>query len=380
MSPKILFTASTFSHIVNFHRPYLREFSKFGWEVHVACGGTERVIPEAEHILHIPLEKSMMSPKNWQAVRLLRRTIREERYDLVSCHTSLAAFFTRLAVSGLRKRPLVACTCHGYLFDDRTAPVKRAILSGAERLTAPVTDLLMTMNTWDNNYAKAHHLGRRVSQIPGMGVDFSQLDACLPEAGAALRRELGLEPDNFLFLFAAEFSPRKSQAHLIRALALLPKEAVLALPGEGALREDCVRLARELGLESRVFFPGQVSDMPRWYAAADGALSASRSEGLPFNIMEAMYAGLPVIASQAKGHTDLIVPGKTGFLFPYGNWNVCASHMETLLKDRGIAYSLGSQAHEAVLPYSLDRVLPQVMEQYSLLLPLEESVQEPVLR
>ena len=263
MSHKILFTASTFSHIANFHRPYLAQFARLGWEVHVACGGPERDIPEAQRIIHIPLEKSMTSPKNWKAVRLLRRMVREEGYALVSCHTSLVSFFTRLAVMGLRERPLVACTSHGYLFDGQSAPVKRALLSGAERITAPVTDLLMTMNDWDGRYAQKHRLGRRTVQIPGMGVDFSRLDACPPEEGAALRRDLGLGPERFLFLYAAEFSPRKSQAHLIRALSLLPEAAVLALPGEGALREDCIRLSEELGLGGRVIFPGQVSDMPR---------------------------------------------------------------------------------------------------------------------
>ena len=177
MSHKILFTASTFSHIANFHRPYLAQFARLGWEVHVACGGPERDIPEAQRIIHIPLEKSMTSPKNWQAVRLLRRMAREEGYALVSCHTSLASFFTRLAVMGLRERPLVACTSHGYLFDGQSAPVKRALLSGAERMTAPVTHLLMTMNDWDGRYARKHRLGRRTVQIPGMGVDFSRLDA-----------------------------------------------------------------------------------------------------------------------------------------------------------------------------------------------------------
>lgn len=112
--------------------------------------------------------------------------------------------------------------------------------------------------------------------------------------------------------------------------------------------------------------------MPRWYAAADGAVSASRSEGLPFNIMEAMYAGLPIAASAVKGHTDLIRPGETGLLFPYGDWMACGEAMSALLRDRTWSAQLGAQAHEAVLSYGLDRVLPQVMEQYQRLLPLEE--------
>ncbi len=378
MPRKVLFTASTFSHIANFHRPYLQEFARLGWEVHIACGGPLISIPEAQQTLHIPFEKSMTSPKNLEALRMLRRTIREESYTLISCHTSLAAFFTRLVVMGLKSRPLVANTCHGYLFDGDTSASKRLLLSGAEKMTAPVTDLLMTMNAWDNGYARRRRLGRQIVQIPGMGVDFSRLDACPPEEGQALRRSLGFGAGHTLFLYAAEFSPRKSQAHLLRALTRLPESAVLLLPGAGALREDCIRLANELGVADRVVFPGQVSDMPRWYAAADAALSASRSEGLPFNIMEGMYCRLPIVASAVKGHTDLIRHGETGLLYPYGDWEACAAQMEALLRSPELAARLGTQAHEAALPYGLDRVLPQVMDQYRLLLPLEEEAREPV--
>ena len=58
---RVLFTASTYSHIVNFHRPYLREFKRRGWQVDVACGGSAMAIPEADHVIHIPFEKSMAS-------------------------------------------------------------------------------------------------------------------------------------------------------------------------------------------------------------------------------------------------------------------------------------------------------------------------------
>ena len=68
---RILFTASTYSHIVNFHRPYLRAFAALGYEVDVACGGTPMEIPEARRLIHLPLEKSMTAPANLRAAGLL---------------------------------------------------------------------------------------------------------------------------------------------------------------------------------------------------------------------------------------------------------------------------------------------------------------------
>ena len=369
MEQRVLFTASTFSHIRNFHLPYLKAFQDRGYAVTVACGGAPEDLPYVDRNLPLPLEKKKTSVQNLTAARLLRQELTREPYALVSCHTSLASFFTRLAVSGLRPRPIVVCTVHGYLFDERTKPEKRLVLSGAERAMAPVTDLLLTMNAWDAAYAAAHRLGRETVCIPGMGVDFDALSAASEESGAALRRRLGLGPERFVLLYAAEFSERKSQRVLLHALTELPERAVLLLPGSGALLESCKALAQQLGVAERVIFPGQISGMGQWYAAADAVAASSRSEGLPFNIMEAMYFGLPVVASAVKGHTDLLREGETGLLYPYGDSAACARQLRRLMDEPALAQCLGTQAHQAVRRYALDEVLPAVMAQYDRLLP-----------
>lgn len=368
---KVLFTASTYSHIVNFHRPYLAAFRRLGWTVEVACGGTPMEIPEAHRVVYIPFEKEMLSPRNITAWRQLRRLMKEEQYDLVSCHTSLASFFTRMAVRGLKNRAKVACTAHGYLFGEENSTAKNLLLSTAEGLAAPVTDLLMTMNSWDTGYAMAHKLGKKIVEVPGIGLDTDRLRPVSGQERAALRAEWGIAEGDILLLYAAEFSGRKSQQVLIRAMTHLPEQVKLALPGQGALREACMALAEELGVAGRVLFPGQVQ-MARWYGAADLAASASRSEGLPFNIMEAMYCGLPVVASRVKGHTDLLEESGAGLLYPYGDWAACAGCVQELIQDRELAKRMGERGRQAVQAYTLDQVQPVIMAQYGSLVPLEQ--------
>ena len=378
MGRRVLFTASTYSHIVNFHLPYLKAFGDRGWEVEVACGGAPMDIPFARRVIHIPFEKSMLSPQNGRAVRLLRGEMSRRRYELVSCHTALAAFFTRLAVYGLKDRPAVCCTAHGYLFDEKMPAARRLLLEGAEGLTAPVTDLLMVMNRWDEEFARRRRLGRQVVSIPGMGVDFGRLKRVEPADAAALRQEWGFGPEQFLLVYGAEFSRRKSQEVLLRALAQLPEQVGLLLPGDGALREECIRLSRELGLGGRVAFPGQVGNMALWYAAADAAVSASRIEGLPFHLMEAMYCGLPVVASAVKGHEDLVLPEETGLLYPYGDAAACAACIRRLAEAPELARQMGRAGARSVERYELSLVLPQVLAAYERLLPLGEPQAEPV--
>lgn len=356
---KVLYTASTYSHIRNFHRPYLDWFRREGWEVHVAAGGEASGVPEADDCLSLPFAKHMTAPSNFRCAKLLGRRMEEEGYDLVVTHTALAAFFTRLPLLRRRERPRVVNMVHGYLFDEGTPFVKRNILLNAERLTAPCTDLLLTMNRSDQETARRYRLGGRLANIPGVGVAYGRIDNTPSEEGKNLRRTWEIPSDVFLLVYPAEFSKRKNQALLLRGLAALPKQVWLLLPGEGACLEECRALARELGVADRVRFPGQVSNIPAWLRAADCAVSASHSEGLPFNVMEAMRAGLPIVATDVKGHRDLL-EGGAGLLYPDGDGAAFVTAVNRLLADGAERERLGRTAYAASGRYALETVLPQV--------------------
>lgn len=357
MEKKLLFVASSASHIRQFHLPYLKQFREEGWTVHAACGFCSGDIPHAHRTISLPLKKSMFAFGNFRAAARLRRLIKEEAYHAVFLHTSLAAFFARLALIGLRRRPKVVNTVHGYLFDHRTNALKRLLLLGAERLTAGVTDLVITMNSYDHTLAKKYRLGAQVSAIPGMGVDFSRLDS---RSAENLRQKLGIREDTFLLLYAAEFSRRKNQQELLRAMAGLPEKTVLALPGDGGNLKKCKALAEKLGIAHRVFFPGFAENMGDWYAIADAVISTSRSEGLPFHIMEAMHFGLPIIASEIKGHTDLLTRENTGLLYPSGDVPALRAAILRLMDEPSLCRHSGTAANA----YALAQVLPQIMAHY----------------
>ncbi len=361
--PKVLFTASTFSHILNFHLPYLRAFQREGWEVHVACGGEEREVPWADRSFTLPFEKKITAPVNFAAAEKLRRLIKQERYALVVTHTSLAAFFTRLALRGLRDRPRCINVSHGYLFDDESSRAKRTLLLTAEKLTAGQTDLLLTMNAYDDALAERYPLAARTRHIPGIGVDFSRFDEPLPSR-YELRQRYGVEQDAFVMAYAAEFSTRKGQTCLIRAMTQLPENTQLLLAGDGALLGECRDLIRELRLERRVILPGYLKRPQEAYALADAVVSASRIEGLPFNIMEAMYLGCPIVASDVKGNNDLIMEGRTGLLYPHGDEAAFAAQISRLMDSPALRQQLGAAAHDEVLQYGLDRVFPLVWDAY----------------
>lgn len=360
---KVLITASSLSHIRSFHIPYIEEFIKQGFAVHIASSGEES-FPLADKYIPLPFEKKFSSPKNFKAAAMLRKVIKAEEYSLIITHTSLAAFFTRLAVKGLAHRPKLINVAHGYLFDDESSFIKKNVLLSAEKLTRNETDLLLTMNEYDYALAKRNHLGKKIINIPGIGVDFSALAKDVPQSKEEIREKYNIPKDATLLIYPAELSKRKSQATLIKALSKFSDNVYLSLPGRGDQKEYLVELSKSLGVEKRVIFPGFVSPMAELYKVADVAVSSSRSEGLPFNVMEAMYMGLPVIASRVKGHTDLITEGETGLLFPYGDESECERKIELIINNPALAEKLKENAKTSISKYDIKEVLPAVMSLY----------------
>lgn len=361
---KILYIASTFGHLASFHRPYLQWFADQGYEVHAAAGGAPCDLVGVSRCISLPFEKSMFSPKNLAAVGALYRLMRTERYEMLSLHTSLAAFFARLAVFPLgKRRPGVMNTVHGYLFDKDTRWTKRMLLLAAERMTAPVTDWLLIMNRQDAEIARKYHLGKKQMFTKGMGVDFTRFTPPTQTQREELRQQLGLKPSDLVLIYAAEFSERKNQAMLIQAMQALPENVILLLPGQGSLRETCRMQAGKAGLTDRVRFPGFVRDIENWYRAADICVSASRIEGLPFNLMEAMACGLPVVASDIKGHQDLVCSGENGYLYPFGDEKAFAQAVQNL-QEAKLRQRMGESARNTVQQYSLAQVFPVLTELY----------------
>lgn len=355
---KILYVASSFGHLAAFHQPYMKWFAEQGCTVHAAAGGDRRELQGVVRYISLPFEKSMYSQRNLAAAWRLRQLVQREGYDLISLHTSLAAFFARLALlPPCRKRPTVMNTSHGYLFDRDSTRLKRMMLLGAERLTAPVTDWLLVMNQQDREIANRYRLGKNIVFTRGMGVDLARFQPATREMRQMARDSMRVQPDELVLVYAAEFSERKNQKMLIRAMQDLPDSVILLLPGEGALLEPCKMLAKELGVSGRVRFPGFVRNVEDYYAAADLCVSASRIEGLPFNVMEAMACGLPVVLSDIKGHQDLVSGGQNGILYPYDDIPAFVKAVERLL-DEQTRQLMAVAAYRAAQPYGLETVYP----------------------
>lgn len=363
---KILYCASTASHLRNFHLPYMQDLQSMGYYI-TACVNEPCVLPYADDIAVIPFHKQITSIENIKNILRVYQLLKQEQYTAVSVHTTLAAAVVRAAILLMpkAKRPKVLYTCHGYLFSKNDGLRKWKYLL-PEKLCAKVTDVLMVMNTEDKALAEQYNLYKKTGKlisIPGMGVDFGRFD--IAQSKQELRKHYGIAEDEVLYVFAGEFSNRKNQQMLIdafaRAASQMPK-ARLILAGTGALLEECKQQVDQLHLEHQILFPGYVADMPVLYRMSDVCVSASRIEGLPFNIMEAMYCQLPCIVSEVKGHKDLIAHGRNGYLC--SDALQMAGYMLQTYQSPSLRQRLGINAADAVEQYGLVEVKPAIMQAY----------------
>lgn len=322
---KILMIASAVSHFENFHIPYIKALSEQENVIHTAALESYKN-PLVQRHIQLPFRKKLFHPNNIKVILILAKLMRKEKYDIMCTNSTLAGFCGRMALilSG-RKSTAALHICHGYLFSDGKG-LKNKVYLFFEKLVRRRTDRLAVMNGEDLAIAEKYSLGRSIIYINGMGLDGSKFPQLPAQKTSALRKELGAGENTTLFLCAAEFSPRKNQRVILHACSLLKdKDYIIAFAGNGELLEDCKALAKELDVEKHVRFLGLRSDMNCLFRAADCLVSASIYEGMPFNVMEALYCGDDVILSDAKGNRDLADGSQ---LYPCGDFKTLSLLME----------------------------------------------------
>ena len=169
----------------------------------------------------------------------------------------------------------------------------------------------------------------------------------------AMRHRLHLEDDTFVFGSIGSLIPRKANHHTLEALATFSRKHPeakwkMVLVGEGAERRALAAQASELGIERNVIFTGFQNTPFDYLATFDAFILASKSEGLPRVVLEAMLLKIPVIGSQVTGTAELIDHGSTGLLFPWSDVSLLAEHLDNIWHDAGLRARLAAAAHENV--------------------------------
>jgi glycosyltransferase involved in cell wall biosynthesis len=308
--------------------------------------------------------RNPLNPQNLLvAPRRIQQIVVEEEYDLVHVHSPVAAFATRYALRGLRRtgKPKVVYTVHGFHFYEGGPALQNALFLNIEKLAGRWTDQMVVINQEDHQAAQSHHIipPGRLHYVPGIGVNTEVFRPELVSAGdvEAVREELGLEPEDSLFLMVARFEVGKLHSDAIRAFARLSgKNTHLAFAGDGALMGEMQALAEELGARHRVHFLGHRDDIPVLVRASVALLLPSQREGLSRSVMESLSLEVPVIGTDVRGIRSLLDNG-CGLLVQPGDIEALTEGMAWMIDHPQEAQSMGRRGRERMVDYDLKRIL-----------------------
>lgn len=270
--------------------------------------------------------------RDLQALREIRAVLLDIRPDLIAAHSSKAGILGRLAGRSLRIP--VVFTAHGWAFTPGIPPVQAAAYRQIERFVGPFASKIITVSEFDRQLALEARIASEDRVVT--------VHNGTPDIPARLRADPGRSPVRLVMV--ARFEPQKDHATLLQALAGLRDQPwEMDLIGDGPLMGSMESLAATLGLGDQVRFLGQRRDVDQILAQAQVSLLVSNWEGFPLSILEAMRAGLPVVASSVGGISESVLDEETGYLVPRRGTELLRDRISRLLRTPALRAQLGAK-------------------------------------
>jgi glycosyltransferase involved in cell wall biosynthesis len=270
--------------------------------------------------------------RDLQALREVVTTLKRLHPDLITAHGAKVGILGRLA-SRMLGIPLVV-TVHGWACAPGTPRVQAAWSRWLERSIGPLASKVITVSEFDRRFGLDTRLvaERRVVTVHNG----------MPDIPLELRADPGRSPARLVMV--ARFEPQKDHGTLLQALGGLRELPwTMDLIGDGPLRPTMESLAASLGIADRVHFLGQRRDVDRLLSLSQVGLLVSNWEGFPLSILEAMRAGLPVVATGVGGVAEAIDDGRTGYVVPPGQPDVLRDRIQRLLVSPALRVELGTK-------------------------------------
>lgn len=361
----IIFVANITEHIESFHLPYMKALKDLGWRVDVAAFGNS---PKADYncFYNLNVDRSPYRLiKNTKAILQLRKIIRQNKYDIIYCHTPMGGVVGRIAAMASRRNGTKVIYCaHGFHFYKGAKLVNWILYYSAEKILAKLTDVIITINSEDYELAKLNFASSqtKVYQINGIGVNLNKFKPPAREEREYLRKKFGFN-DRIVFTYLAEFIPRKNHKYIIHNAALLSKDhpqILFVFAGHGELEASMKKLSEQFDMANNIEFLGYRNDVPDLLKASDYIISASVEEGFGINLVEGLSCGLPAIASVVRGHKEMVKDGINGYFFLPEVDNDLFMKIDFLLNN--VDYqSLSKNARLSVSKFTIESSLENVL-------------------
>ena len=342
-----------------------------GYETRLVVG---RESPREGNMLALAAERSVVCEamaglgreiaplQDLRALAGLVRLMRAWRPAIVHTHTAKAGLLGRIAARAAGV-PTVVHTYHGHVLRGYFSPATTAVFRWLETRLAASADALVAVS--ESVKQDLVRLGvasaDRIRVVP-LGLDLAHLAAELPRG--VLRREAGIPEEAPLVGMVGRLVPIKDVPTFLQAARIVRErrtDARFALVGDGEERPALESLCREIGLDGAVTFFGWRRDLAAVYGDLDVVVNASRNEGTPVALIEALAASRPVVATRVGGTPDLLGEGERGRLVPPGAPEALArAVLETLDQSEAARRRAQAGREHVMTRHSSDRLVRDV--------------------
>ncbi len=338
----------------------VRLLPRHGFDPVVACGGDGWLVGRAREagvkvvqVRSLSLARTFRGLSELQALRELGAIVREGRYDVVHGNSTRAGFLARLAAHRARV-PVIIFSAHGFFFEEPMNGWRRAAYVVAERLAARWSDAIIVASEIGRRGALRMGLcpAEKLVKIPygldeAEGLRLSQIRHHSAQTPSTREGPLGPVVGTVAGLY-----PAKGLDYLVTAMLEVRKMipgARAIIVGDGPERRRLEALIHAQGVEESVTLLGRVGDAWGALSAVDVFVVSSVKEGLPYALLEAMAAGLPIVATRVGGIPEVVTDGRCGLLIPPGDPDALSRGICRLVQDPHLAAALGAEARQAFL-------------------------------
>ncbi len=366
---RILYTV-TMGIMMRHFKEFIGDLVKNGHTVDIACNEDEYKVDDFYRelgceIIRLSCIRKPFSADNIKCYKEIKQLVEERKYDIVHCHTPVAAFLTRLACRKARKQGTkVIYTAHGFHFF-KGAPLKNwLIYYPAEKFTAHFTDLLITINQEDYEIASRKMKAKEVKYVPGVGLNLNKFKPIEIDR-AGFRKSMGVPEDAILIVSVGELNTNKNHAVVVKAIAELNNPKIhYCIAGLGNQKQPLEELASSFGMAERLHLLGYREDINDIYNCADICCFPSLREGLGMAALEGMAAKLPVVVSDNRGIREFVEENVNGFICdPYDHIGF-SKKIKLLIDDVDLCREIGEKNALKVQEYSVDNVVEIMKEIY----------------
>lgn len=316
-----------------------RRFDREGFEPHVCCFedcDRLRMLGRDVRTAVFPTVR-VYSPSGLRQIWAFRKYVEENSIDIVHSFMAKSDIFNVAAMMGARRAVVTSRLNTGYWY---TPGLKRLF-----RILNRYTTHVITNSAYAKNVVcAAERLDPDKVTVFYPGTDLERYASSSGDPTVA--QALGIPCDSQVVGIVANYRAVKDLPLFLRAaqiVAAADPKVVFLLVGKGAEKSALERLARELGISDRVFFSDGHGEVPDYLSRMSVACLSSLSEGLPNAIIEYMAAGLPVVATDVGGVSELVEDGVTGWLVRCRTPEAFAEPILRLIRDEGLRTGMGHQ-------------------------------------